>query len=292
MILKLVVNAEGGKVGTMQPWMALGASLVAKVVDYTVAPLGHQLRYLYQYKKNADNLRKQAEWLQCTTDDVQQLVNKAKRNTREIKSTVESWLPEVDTITAEIKSWDDEPNLSKMRLPRLVSRYKQSKMAAKKIVTIQELLGRTPKEDVSILQAPPLNIPFISDLQKPKEYHIIEMGASSSSAVDQNVSTNGALLTMDPIISNQLRKNVANIIHQQREAVHQIIEELHDDRYEAIGIYGMGGIGKTTLAKEVGKVARDCGVVKEVIMVVVSQEPNTREIQGQIADRFGLRLKE
>ncbi|KAK4368448.1 hypothetical protein RND71_012240 [Anisodus tanguticus] len=187
---------SGGRVGTMQPWMSLGASLVAKAVDYAVAPLGRQLRYLYQYKKIADNLRKQAE------------------------------------------------------------RYKQSKVAAKKVMAIQELLGRTPKEDVSILQAPPLNIPFISDQKKPKEDQVIEMVASSSSVVD-----NGAFLsvddiaikqrlTMDPIIAYQLRKNVENTIHQQREVVHQIIEEMQDDHYKA------------------------------------------RMIQGQIADMLGRRLKE
>ncbi|KAK4733607.1 hypothetical protein R3W88_007868 [Solanum pinnatisectum] len=286
--------------------MTLGASLVAKTVDYTVAPLGNQLRYLYQYNKNADNLRKQAERLQEKTQDIQALVNYAKRNDREIKSTVKNCRA----------SWQ-----------------------LKKIMTIQELLGRTLTEDVSMPQAPPLNIPFISDQEKPEkdqviemvassssdvsipqalplnmpfisdqekpeEDQVIEMVASSSSVVSQNVSrTNGALLsaddvsikqrlTMDPIIAYQLRKNVANIIHQQREAVNQIIEELQDDHYKVIGIYGMGGISKTTLAVEIGKLARDCGIVKEVIMVVVSQTPDIRKIQGLIADMLSHRFEE
>ncbi|KAK6793643.1 hypothetical protein RDI58_007096 [Solanum bulbocastanum] len=70
-----------------------------------------------------------------------------------------------------------------MCLPHLVSRYKQSKMATKKIMTIQELLGRTLTEDVSMPQAPPLNIRFISDQEKPEKDQVIEMVASSSSDV-------------------------------------------------------------------------------------------------------------
>ncbi|KAK4706596.1 hypothetical protein R3W88_033859 [Solanum pinnatisectum] len=292
--------------------MTLGASLVAKAVDYTVAPLGNQLRYLYQYNKNADNLRKQAERLQEKTQDIQALVNYAKRNDREIKSTVKNWLQEVDAITAQIKSWDEKTqNLSKITLTEDVS-MPQAPPLNIPFISDQEKpekdqvieMVASSSSDVSIPQALPLNIPFISDQEKPEEDQVIEMVASSSSVVSQNVSrTNGALLsaddasikqrlTMDPIIAYQLRKNVANIIHQQREAVNQIIEELQEDHYKVIGIYGMGGIGKTTLAVEIGKLARDCGIVKEVIMVVVSQTPDIRKIQGLIADMLSHRFEE
>ncbi|KAF7815815.1 putative disease resistance protein [Senna tora] len=59
-----------------------------------------------------------------------------------------------------------------------------------------------------------------------------------------------------------------------------------------IGLYGIGGSGKTTLAKEVGKKVEELKLFDKVVMAVVSQPPNVRDIQGQIADQIGLKLKE
>uniref|UniRef100_A0A2N9I1S7 NB-ARC domain-containing protein n=1 Tax=Fagus sylvatica TaxID=28930 RepID=A0A2N9I1S7_FAGSY len=71
----------------------------------------------------------------------------------------------------------------------------------------------------------------------------------------------------------------------------EVLEALRDDNINMISICGMGGIGKTTMAKEVAKRAKDDELFDEVVMAVVSQNQDLRKIQGQIADLLHLKLE-
>lgn len=77
-----------------------------------------------------------------------------------------------------------------------------------------------------------------------------------------------------------------------RMAADQLLEALQDDSSYIIGLYGMGGSGKTTLAKEVGKKAKELTLFDHVVITTVSQSPNFMEIQDVIADLLGLKLDE
>ena len=54
----------------------------------------------------------------------------------------------------------------------------------------------------------------------------------------------------------------------------------------------MCGIGKTTLVKEVARLARQDKLFDHVIFSEVSQTPNIKKIQGEIAEKLGLVLHE
>ncbi|XP_028059469.1 probable disease resistance protein At1g61190, partial [Camellia sinensis] len=72
----------------------------------------------------------------------------------------------------------------------------------------------------------------------------------------------------------------------------EIMEVLKKDEFRMIGIHGIGGVGKTTIAKEVFARAKKDELFEEVVMAVVSQAPKIREIQGQIADLLDLKFSE
>nr|XP_048336636.1 uncharacterized protein LOC107434221 [Ziziphus jujuba var. spinosa] len=67
-----------------------------------------------------------------------------------------------------------------------------------------------------------------------------------------------------------------------------IMQALGKDEINMIGICGAGGIGKTKMVEEVTKRAKAEKLFEEFAIAVVSQTPDERAIQGQIADKLGL----
>ncbi|TYI84767.1 hypothetical protein E1A91_D05G390000v1 [Gossypium mustelinum] len=74
-------------------------------------------------------------------------------------------------------------------------------------------------------------------------------------------------------------------------AFYQIIEALKDENINMIGLWGMGGVGKTTLAHEVGSQAQKLNLFDKVVITTVSQKPNLERIQDQIAQYIGFGMK-
>ncbi|KAK9291146.1 hypothetical protein L1049_009334 [Liquidambar formosana] len=71
----------------------------------------------------------------------------------------------------------------------------------------------------------------------------------------------------------------------------EIMAALKDDKINAIGICGLGGVGKTTMAKKVGKRAKAEKLFDETVMTVVTLNPDPEKIQAEIAKRLDLEFK-
>ncbi|KAL4376445.1 hypothetical protein GQ457_02G035290 [Hibiscus cannabinus] len=71
-----------------------------------------------------------------------------------------------------------------------------------------------------------------------------------------------------------------------------IMDSLKVPTTSMIGVYGMPGVGKTSLAKEVERKLREVKLFDTVVMVTVSQTPDIQRIQDEIAESLGLKLEE
>nr|KYP76985.1 putative disease resistance protein At4g27220 [Cajanus cajan] len=77
----------------------------------------------------------------------------------------------------------------------------------------------------------------------------------------------------------------------RNQTTDDIMKALADSNVGVIGVYGWSGVGKTSLIKEVAKQVKG-NMFDVVIMVNITSHPDIRSIQGQIADRFGMKLEE
>ncbi|GKV26375.1 hypothetical protein SLEP1_g35695 [Rubroshorea leprosula] len=72
--------------------------------------------------------------------------------------------------------------------------------------------------------------------------------------------------------------------------LNRVMEALRSASVDKIGIHGLPGVGKTMLAKEVARQAKDVRLFDVIVMASVKKEPDLKKIQGEIADQLHLEL--
>ncbi|KAG8363566.1 hypothetical protein BUALT_Bualt19G0035800 [Buddleja alternifolia] len=78
----------------------------------------------------------------------------------------------------------------------------------------------------------------------------------------------------------------------RKKVEEDIMEALRGGEVNMLGICGMGGVGKTTMANRIRKRAKEEDLFDEILMVVVSQSIDMLKIQREISELLGLELKE
>ncbi|XP_039173341.1 disease resistance protein At4g27190-like [Eucalyptus grandis] len=93
---------------------------------------------------------------------------------------------------------------------------------------------------------------------------------------------------------NSLAGDEGDFITDSRASIFQgIMKALNDEKVKVVGVYGPGGVGKSTLLEIVeNKLRQERGPFRMIVKAEVSRTPDLNNIQGQIADALSLNLKD
>ncbi|KAL5575951.1 hypothetical protein UlMin_017650, partial [Ulmus minor] len=118
----------------MECLIAIGSSILGKIAEYTVKPVGRQFSYLFYYRSNINNLRNKVRELDNRTTSLMHQVEVAQRNGEEIEADVQDWLCKSKNQSDEASSFlanEGQIGMQHCLSSSMVSRYKSSKKAKK-----------------------------------------------------------------------------------------------------------------------------------------------------------------
>ncbi|KAL6272581.1 hypothetical protein ACE6H2_023273 [Prunus campanulata] len=224
--------------------MDIVISIVSKIAESLVTPIGREFGYLIYYDTNMKDLKGELKQLFDMKDGVQELVKAAKRNGGVINSDVQSWLTSVNELIQKVSHFEEEVNMKR----RCLYRWNMSRKATK---ITQDVLH----------------------LQKKGTFNNVAHPAPP------------------PMISSAFKEGFKDF-KSRMTSVNRVIEVLKNEEVRMIGICGMGGVGKTTMVKEIIKRLEGLKVFDNIVMAVVSQTPDIQKIQSEIAEQLRFKYDE
>ncbi|KAI8023403.1 Disease resistance protein [Camellia lanceoleosa] len=228
-------------------------SLVVKIGEYLVAPVSRQFGYLIFYETNINNLENQVLKLEDKKFGVEQLVVAAETKRETIGPDVKRWLTAVNDLSQEATEFiEHEVKANKGCLNGWCPNLKSRYSLSRKATKKTQVVEKLSGEG---------NFPRVSYPEPP-------VGMAST-------GTRGF-----------------KHFESRRSIMKELMKTLEDDSINMIGICGMGGVGKTTMVKEVEKRAKEGNMFNEVVICTVSQSPEVKKIQGEIADILQFKLEE
>ncbi|TXG65713.1 hypothetical protein EZV62_006988 [Acer yangbiense] len=227
----------------------IAISVAAKVVEFLVGPIARPFSYIWNYKTNFDNLKSEVWKLEGQKDTVQNSVDLARRNGDQIIPRVSDWLVRVEKITDEASVVIEENQQANMKCFKgLCPNPKRHYQHSRKAVK--------------------------------KANAIVELYA------DGNFQTVSIRTNPEDIWIPSYKGYM--VFESRMSTLKDILDALSNPDVHMVGIYGTGGIGKTMLAKEIGKHAEDKKLFNVVAFAEVAVKPDIKCIQHEIADKLGL----
>ncbi|KAF2298649.1 hypothetical protein GH714_024493 [Hevea brasiliensis] len=225
--------------------------IVSKVSELLVEPTLRQIKYVFNYSDNIRNLEEEVGKLTDKKQRVEHAVEEAvRRNPVEVEADVQRWLTKVNNVIEDAG--------------KILLRHEDK---AKK----RCFMGLCP----NLIRRHQIS-------RKASKALPIVVGAREEGNFDrvcyrippQGI---GAVKGFEAFESRKL-------------AADEIMNALKDADVNLIGVCGMGGVGKTTLVKQIAAQAKEKGIVKLVVMATVTQKPNLKNVQQQIADWLGYKF--
>ncbi|KAI8009986.1 Disease resistance protein [Camellia lanceoleosa] len=235
----------------LQGVFSIVGAIAGAIAGRLVEPVMLHVGFVFQYRRKQENLEVEIKNLEELIEQIKEKVDEAITRGEEVNEPVSNWLAEVEERVPEFKD-ENTVNENMLCSVFLCPDYiSRYRMGKEAENKIAEVKKFTQSGNFSTVALPKK---FAQELQ---------FTSSSTSYVN----------------------------FKSRELVfNNIIAALQNSNVKMIGVYGTGGVGKTTMVEEIGKLVKN-GLFDEVVVAVVSQDANVSNIQGQLADRLNLELK-
>ncbi|BAT83721.1 hypothetical protein VIGAN_04091900 [Vigna angularis var. angularis] len=214
-----------------------------------------QLSYFFNYNDKFEEVKRYTEMLDNTRKRIQHQVNNAEMNAEEIEDDVQHCLKQLDEKIEKYEKFIHDECHSKTRCS--IGFFPSN-------LSLRYRLGRNATKMV-------------------EEMKVEELWNKMFDEVSYRV-----LPSINVSLTNISYESFAS----RTKTIDMFMQALEDSTVNMIGLYGVGGVGKTTLVKEVAKKAQEKKLFTVVVMANITRNPNIITIQGQIAEILGMRLEE
>ncbi|KAG9445384.1 hypothetical protein H6P81_016724 [Aristolochia fimbriata] len=231
--------------------MEILVELVVQLGKGLYVPFKRHCGYLCFYAKNVKELEDEVELLQTQREDMNKKLDEESRSNMTPQQAVKKW-----------------------------------KGSADKVVEEAEMLSRHMKEEQRCLMGWCPNLRWRHEVGKKASKQLDQVQKLKENG-DRFLGSVTICHPRPPPDVEEIRlgdKYVATTVMEQ------VMDALGDDNVRSIGIHGMGGIGKTTLVKNINNRLKGSRLFDKVIFVTVSQNQNMNVIQDQITERLGMKL--
>ncbi|PRQ36868.1 putative P-loop containing nucleoside triphosphate hydrolase, leucine-rich repeat domain, L [Rosa chinensis] len=235
----------------MEFLLAIGTGIVGKIAEYTVEPVIRQVGYIICYNRNLKKLQSQVGDLGDARLRVWHAVETEKRKGKQIETDVHKWLSKVETITGEANDFLKAEHQAKIKcLHGFCPNLKHRHQLSRKSTKL---------------------VQEVVELFGKKDFANIAYDVSPEEVC--------VISTKD-----------YEAFDSRTSVVKKIMDELRNSDTDIIGVYGIGGVGKTTLVKEVYRQAiKDKKLFDDVVIIVdVKQISDLEGIQKKIVDKLGM----
>ncbi|KAK9218333.1 hypothetical protein WN943_006970 [Citrus x changshan-huyou] len=214
-------------------------------------PITWQISYVFKYQSYIDELKVQVKQPGYKREMVQQPVNHARLQGDELYEGVTDWLHSVDEFISEgvAKSIiDDEDRAKKSCFKGLCPNLISRYKLSKQAAKAAEAAASLVGKG---------NFSNVSYRPAPKRAE--HMQVKDFEAFDSRM-----------------------------KVFQDVVETVKVDKVNIIGVYGMGGVGKTTLVKQVANQVMEDKLFDKFVMAEITQTPDHHKIQDKLAFDLGM----
>ncbi|KAH9671956.1 Disease resistance protein [Citrus sinensis] len=238
----------------MEILSAVVSGFASKFAEVFLGPIRREISYVFNYQSNVEELRTLDKELAYKREMVEQPVIQARRQGDEIYKGVEDWLNNVDDFTEDVvKSITGGEDEAKKRCFKgLCPNLIKRYSLGKKAVT-------AAKEGADLLG----------------------MGNFGT------VSFRPTVERTTPVSYTAYEQ-----FDSRMKIFQNIMEVLKDTNVGMIGVYGVNGVGKTTLVKQIAMQVIEDKLFDKVVFVEVTQTPDLQTIQNKLSSDLELEFKQ